>query len=75
MQLGDAIDHSVGFVVTARPGMKVSAGQPVASVFGRDAAGIEVGMQALRAAIRYGTADPPLPLIVGRVTSVDMEDR
>jgi pyrimidine-nucleoside phosphorylase len=72
-RLGDAIDHSVGFVVTARPGMKVSAGQPVASVFARDAAGIEIGMQALRAAVRYGAADPPLPLIVGRVTSADLE--
>ena len=72
-RLGDAIDHSVGFVVTARPGMKVSAGQPVASVFARDAAGIEIGMQALRAAVRYGAADPPLPLVVGRVTSADLE--
>jgi pyrimidine-nucleoside phosphorylase len=67
--LGDAIDHSVGFVVTARPGMPVAAGQPVASVFARDAAGIEVGMQALRSAIRYGPADPPLPLIVRRITA------
>ena len=74
-QLGDAIDHSVGFVVTARPGMEVSAGEPVASVFARDPAGIEVGMQALRASIRYGPADPPLPLIVGRVTSADLGDR
>jgi pyrimidine-nucleoside phosphorylase len=74
-QLGDAIDHSVGFVVTARPGMEVSAGQPVASVFARDPAGIEAGMQALRASIRYGPADPPLPLIVGRVTSADLRHR
>jgi len=72
-RLGDAIDHSVGFVVTARPGMEVSAGQPVASVFARDAAGIEVGMRALRASIRYGPADPPLPLIIGRMTSADLE--
>jgi pyrimidine-nucleoside phosphorylase len=72
-QLGDAIDHSVGFVVTARPGMSVTAGQPVASVFARDAVGIEVGMQALRSAIRYGPADPPLPLILRRVTAMGQE--
>jgi len=72
-QLRDAIDHSVGFVVTARPGMSVAAGQPVASVFARDADGIEVGMQALRSAIRYGPADPPLPLILRRVTAAGQE--
>ncbi|MDH5284593.1 MAG: thymidine phosphorylase, partial [Gemmatimonadota bacterium] len=72
-ELGDSIDHSVGFVVTARPGMQVAAGQPVASVFARDPDGIEVGMQALRAAIRYGPADPPLPLIIRRITAAGRE--
>ena len=72
-ELGDVIDHSVGFVVTVKPGMSVSAGQPVASVFARDTAGIEAGMRALRSAIRYGPADAPLPLIIRRITATGRE--
>ena len=67
-QLGDAIDHTVGFVVSARPGAKVLKDEPIASVFARDAAGITLGLAALREAIRIGPAQPLLPLISHRVT-------
>ena len=46
-QLGDPIDPTVGFVVSARPGAKVARGEPIASIFARDPAGIETGMAAL----------------------------
>jgi pyrimidine-nucleoside phosphorylase len=72
-RLGDPIDHSVGFIVTARPGEKVRRGQPIASVFARDQAGVEAGMSALRRAIRLGPAGPMLPLISHRVTRTGVE--
>lgn len=67
-QLGEVIDHSVGFVVSARPGASVAKGEPIASVFARDADGISVGLAALREAIRFGQPEAGLPLISHRVT-------
>ena len=52
---------SVGFVITAKPGDRVREGEPIASIFARDAEGIAVGQAALREAIRIaetGTAHP-----------------
>jgi pyrimidine-nucleoside phosphorylase len=66
---GDPVDHSVGFVIAARPGDLVREGEPLATVMARDAAGIEVGRRALQRAIVIGDeADYPLPLISHRVT-------
>jgi pyrimidine-nucleoside phosphorylase len=67
-QLGDTIDPSVGFVVSARPGAKVLKDEPIASIFARDAAGITLGLAALREAIHIGSAEAVLPLISHRVT-------
>jgi len=71
--LGGPIDHSVGFVVSARPGAKVVRGEPVASVFARDAEGIAVGLAALKQAIRFGPVAEQLPLISHRVTATGTE--
>jgi pyrimidine-nucleoside phosphorylase len=71
--LGDTIDPSVGFVVSAPPGRKVAKGEPIASVFARDAAGAELGLAALRQAIRFGPPVPQLPLISHRVTAAGVE--
>ena len=68
-RLGDPIDHSVGFVVSARPGATVAKGEPIASVFARDAEGIATGLAALGEAIRFGPATVGLPLISHRVTA------
>ncbi|HEX7335946.1 MAG TPA: thymidine phosphorylase [Gemmatimonadales bacterium] len=51
----DAVDPSVGFVIPAKPGDRVRAGEPLASVFARDTAGVEIGMAALRDAIVLAT--------------------
>ena len=68
-KLDDQIDPSVGFVITARAGDVVRAGEPLATVFARDAAGVAAGMAALAVAIAVGEeAEPPLPLISHRVT-------
>ncbi len=52
----DTVDHSVGFVITAKPGDRVREGEPVASIFARDASGIAVGQAALGEAIQIGDA-------------------
>ncbi len=73
-RLGDPIDHSVGLIVSARPGTRVERGEPIASVFARDAAGIATGLAALRQAIRIGEAARPRPLISHRVTVRGIEE-
>ena len=47
----DVADPSVGFVITARPGDWVEAGEPLATIFARDRVGIAQRAHALRAAI------------------------
>jgi pyrimidine-nucleoside phosphorylase len=65
----DSIDPSVGFVITARPGDVVRAGEPLATIFARDAAGVTAGRATLLEAIQIADdAEPPLPLISHRVT-------
>ena len=70
----DTVDPSVGFVITARPADRVEAGQPLATVYARDAAGLAAGAEALGAGIRIdeGSA-PPLPLVSHRVTAAGTE--
>jgi pyrimidine-nucleoside phosphorylase len=70
----DGIDPSVGFVITARPGDIVRAGEPLATVFARDRAGVDAGLAALRAAMTIAEdAEPPLPLVSHRVTEAGVE--
>ena len=73
--LEDAIDPAVGFVITARPGDVVAAGEPIASIFARDEAGLLIGATALGEAITFGDAAPPLPLVAYRVTAAGVESR
>ena len=68
-RVDDVVDPSVGFVVTARPGDWVEAGEPLATIFSRDRAGISIGRNALRSAVMIADeAEPPLPLVSHRVT-------
>jgi pyrimidine-nucleoside phosphorylase len=68
-KMEDGVDPSVGFVITAKPGDVVRAGEPLATVFARDRAGIEGGLATLRGAIVVADeAEPPLPLVSHRVT-------
>ena len=68
-RIEDVIDPSVGFVITAKPGDWVEAGEPLATIFAKDRSGIASGESTLRSAIVIGDeADPPLPLISHRVT-------
>jgi pyrimidine-nucleoside phosphorylase len=70
----DRLDLAVGFVITARPGDWVEQGEPLATIFARDRAGVESGRHALRAAIAISDeADPPLPLVSHRITAAGVE--
>ncbi|HEU4589161.1 MAG TPA: thymidine phosphorylase [Gemmatimonadales bacterium] len=73
LTMDDVIDPSVGFVITVKPGDKVQPGQPIASIFARDAAGVEIGTDALTRAIEIGPAPAPLPLVSHRVTAQGVE--
>src|SRR5947209_16895358 len=42
----DVVDPTVGFVITVKPGDKVLAGEPIASVFARDASGVKLGFRS-----------------------------
>ena len=70
----DAVDPTVGFVITARPGQKVHASEALASIFAQDPAGIALGKRALDAAIQIGEGKAEaLPLLQARVTSAGVE--
>jgi pyrimidine-nucleoside phosphorylase len=72
--MADTVDPAVGFVITAKPGDVVQAGEPLASIYARDRAGVERGRAALKAAIAIADeADPPLPLISHRITTAGVE--
>jgi pyrimidine-nucleoside phosphorylase len=73
LAIDDEIDPTVGFVITVKPGDKVKTGQPIASIFARDQAGVEIGIDALTRAIEVGNAPAPLPLVSHRVTAQGVE--
>ena len=76
LKVEDPVDPTVGFVITAKPGDKVLAGEPIASVFARDPAGIQLGFDALGQAIVVADklAAKPLPLVSHRVTKAGVEE-
>ena len=70
----DVVNPSVGFVITARPGDIVHAGEPLGTVFASDRTGMAEGLAVLKDAIRIADeAEPPLPLISHRVTEAGVE--
>jgi pyrimidine-nucleoside phosphorylase len=69
-RMEDRIDPSVGFVISARPGDWVEAGEPLATIFAADESGVDAGRLALAESIRIADeAEHPLPLISHRVTA------
>jgi pyrimidine-nucleoside phosphorylase len=69
----DAVDPTVGFVITVKPGDPVRAGEPIASIFARDETGIAIGTVALREAVSIGDTGRLTPLISHRITSRGVE--
>jgi len=72
----DPVDPTVGFVITVKPGDKVLAGEPIASVFAKDGGGMKLGLEALGQAIVIGDklGAKPLPLISHRVSKDGIEE-
>src|SRR5438874_412455 len=75
LAVDDAVDPTVGFVITVKPGDKIPGGEPIASVFAKDPAGIKLGFEALQQAIAIGDklTEKPLPLISHRVRKAGVE--
>ncbi len=74
-KIDDEVDPAVGFVITAKPGDFVEAGEPLASIYARDKAGVERGRATLRSAITIGDdAEPPLKLVSHRVSKAGLEE-
>jgi thymidine phosphorylase len=75
-QVEDTIDPTVGFVISVKPGDKVLAGEPIASIYARNASGAQLGCDALAQAIVIADRlpEPPLPLISHRVTKAGVEE-
>jgi pyrimidine-nucleoside phosphorylase len=70
----DRIDPSVGYVLTAKPGDKVTKGQPLATIHARTQSDLKIGADALAKAIIIGDAPAqPLPLVSHRVTAGGVE--
>jgi len=69
----DEIDPSVGFVIPAKPGDRVRAGEPLASIFARDQGGVSLGIEALSEAIVLADEGWLTPLITHRITSSAVE--
>jgi len=64
------IDPGVGFEVLVRPGDELTAGDLLGIVHAKDEAGLEIGSEALRGAVRMGEGEPVRrPLVSGRLTA------
>ena len=76
IKVEDEVDPTVGFVITVKPGDKVLAGEPIASVFARDPDGMKLAFEALGRAIVVGDklTEPALPLISHRVSKHGIEE-
>ncbi len=64
------IDPGVGFEVRVRPGDAVAKGDPLGAVHAKDEAGVRLGTEALRSAVRIGAAGDAVvrrPLVGQRV--------
>jgi thymidine phosphorylase len=70
----EEVDPSVGFVITAKPGLHVTKGQTLATIHARSRADLDVGRSTLEHAIVIeDSALPPLPLVSHRVTARGVE--
>ncbi|HET7425594.1 MAG TPA: thymidine phosphorylase [Gemmatimonadales bacterium] len=72
-KVDDEVDPSVGLVITVKPGDTVKAGEPIASVFARDEAGIAAGLRALGEAVTIGEEGRLTPLVSHRITARGIE--
>jgi pyrimidine-nucleoside phosphorylase len=72
-RIDDRVDPAVGVVITAKPGARVRAGEPLATVHARDETGAAGALAALAHAIVIGEAASAAPLVSHRVTAAGVE--
>jgi len=73
-RVDDVVDPTVGFVISARPGQRVERGEPLASIYARDEAGLRIAEDALGRALRIGEgAAEALPLVAARISAKGYE--
>ena len=71
----DAIDPSVGFVISAKPGIRVEKDQPLATINARTKNDLTIGRAVLEKAIVIGDeAVVPLPLVSHLVTAEAVQE-
>jgi pyrimidine-nucleoside phosphorylase len=71
----EKIDPSVGFVITAKPGIHVTKGQGIATIHARSEEDLAAGRSVLEKAIVIGdSAGTPLPLVSHRITVRGVEE-
>ena len=73
-KVDDIVDPSVGFVITARPGDRVRAGEPIASIHARTDEAAARAATALGEAIEIGDTGFETPLVSCRVTAAGVEE-
>jgi len=67
-KVGEPIDHAVGIVVRAKPGMRVERGQPLVEIHHRDGRGVNAALALCRDAVTIGDEPPPMrPVILDNV--------
>jgi len=73
VRTSDPVDPAVGFVIPVKPGDRIEAGDLLATVHARDAAGGAAGIRALGEAIVIADAATLTPLISHRVSATGVE--
>jgi len=67
-KVGEPIDHAVGVIVLAKPGMRVERGQPLIEIQHRDGRGVNAALALCSDAIAIDDEAPPQrPVILGDV--------
>ena len=67
-KVGEPIDHAVGVILLAKPGMHVERGEPLVEIHHRDGRGVNAALALCSDAVTIeDDAPPPRPVILGDV--------
>jgi pyrimidine-nucleoside phosphorylase len=73
-KVDDVVDPTVGMVISARPGTRVEKGEPLASIYAKNDAGVAMARMALKESIVIGDKEPVVPpLVAARVSAKGYE--
>ncbi len=67
-KVGEPIDHAVGVILLAKPGMRVERGEPLVEIHHREGRGVNAALALCSDAVTIeDAAQPPHPVILGDV--------